>query len=233
LLTLDGVCAGYGGLQILHDVDLEISEGEVVALIGANGAGKTTTLHTISGLLKPSAGRMLFEGTSLSSLAAHDIVRAGIVQVAENRELFGGLTVQENLFMGAYTRTAEERNATIAEVHELFPILKERAAQTASTLSGGQQQMLAIGRALMARPRLLMLDEPSLGLAPKLVRSVFETVDRIRQHGITVLIVEQNAAQTLQLADRAYVLESGTVTLEGAGSDLADDPRVRSAYLGL
>jgi branched-chain amino acid transport system ATP-binding protein len=190
LLTLDGVCAGYGGLQILHDVDLEISEGEVVALIGANGAGKTTTLHTISGLLKPSAGRMLFEGTSLSSLAAHDIVRAGIVQVAENRELFGGLTVQENLFMGAYTRTAEERNATIAEVHELFPILKERAAQTASTLSGGQQQMLAIGRALMARPRLLMLDEPSLGLAPKLVRSVFETVDRIRQHGITVLIVE-------------------------------------------
>lgn len=176
---------------------------------------------------------MLFEGTSLSSLAAHDIVRAGIVQVAENRELFGGLTVQENLFMGAYTRTAEERNATIAEVHELFPILKERAAQTASTLSGGQQQMLAIGRALMARPRLLMLDEPSLGLAPKLVRSVFETVDRIRQHGITVLIVEQNAAQTLQLADRAYVLESGTVTLEGAGSDLADDPRVRSAYLGL
>ncbi len=233
MLTLDGVSAGYGGLQILHEVDLHVDEGEVVALIGANGAGKTTTLRTISRLLKPAAGSITFDGRPLSSLQPHEVVRAGVVQVAENRELFPGLSVQENLHMGAYARSPAERTEAIAEVHDLFPILEERAKQTASTLSGGQQQMLAIGRALMARPRLLMLDEPSLGLAPKLVASVFDIVRRIRERGITVLIVEQNAVQTLQLADRAYVLESGSVTLEGKGSELLDDPRVRSAYLGL
>ena len=233
MLTLEGVCAGYGGLQILHDVDLEVRAGEVVALIGANGAGKTTTLRTISGLVRPAAGTITFDGRPLGAHGPHEIVRAGLVQVAEARELFGGMTVRDNLRMGAYTRRPDEREEALAEVHRLFPILAERAAQVSSTLSGGQQQMLAIGRALMAGPRLLMLDEPSLGLAPKLVVSVFETVERIRERGITVLIVEQNAVQTLKLADRAYVLESGSVVLEGAGEELLDDPRVRSAYLGL
>ena len=233
MLTLDGVSAGYDGLQILHDVDIHVDEGEIVALIGANGAGKTTTLRTISGLLRPSAGTITFDGQPLSSTAPHDVVRVGLVHVAENRELFPGLTVRENLEMGAFTRTAVERDETLAEVHELFPILRERSRQTASTMSGGQQQMLAIGRALMARPRLLMLDEPSLGLAPKLVVDVFNIVREINGRGITVLIVEQNAVQTLQLADRAYVLESGSVTLDGDADDLLEDPRVRSAYLGL
>ncbi len=233
MLTLDGVSAGYDGLQIVHDVDLHVDEGEIVALIGANGAGKTTTLRTISGLLRPSAGTITFDGQPLSSTAPHDVVRVGLVHVAENRELFPGLTVRENLEMGAFTRTAVERDETLAEVHELFPILRERSRQTASTMSGGQQQMLAIGRALMARPRLLMLDEPSLGLAPKLVVDVFNIVRDINGRGITVLIVEQNAVQTLQLADRAYVLESGSVTLDGDADDLLEDPRVRSAYLGL
>lgn len=233
MLTLEGVCAGYGGLQILHDVDVEVRRGEVVALIGANGAGKTTTLRAVSGIIKPTAGTITFDGRPLNQLPAHEVVRAGVVQVAENRELFGGLTVQENLFMGGYTRDVREREETLAEVHDIFPILSERSAQRASTMSGGQQQMLAIARALMARPQLLMLDEPSLGLAPKLVTSVLDTVQRIRERGITVLIVEQNAARTLQLADRAYVLESGAVTLQGAGPELLSDPRVRTAYLGL
>jgi branched-chain amino acid transport system ATP-binding protein len=233
LLTLEGVSAGYGGLQVLHEVNLHVDEGEVVALIGANGAGKTTTLRTISGLIKPTAGSITFDGGPLDKMQPHETVRAGLVQVAEARELFPGLSVRENLYMGAYTRSNAERAEAIAEVHELFPILEERAKQTASTMSGGQQQMLAIGRALMAKPRLLMLDEPSLGLAPKLVASVFDIVRTIRDRGITVLIVEQNAVQTLQLADRAYVLESGSVTLEGKGAELLDDPRVRSAYLGL
>jgi len=233
LLTLERVCAGYGGLQILHNVDLHVGDGEVVALIGANGAGKTTTLRPISGLVRLSTGSITLDGRSLGNVPAHEIVRAGLVQVAENRELFGGLTVLENLFMGAYTRSPAERKETLAEVNELFPILADRATQIASTMSGGQQQMLAIGRALMSRPRLLLLDEPSLGLAPKLVASVFDIVRRIRERGITVLIVEQNAVQTLKLADRAYVVESGSVTLEGKAADLLDDARVRSAYLGL
>jgi branched-chain amino acid transport system ATP-binding protein len=233
LLTLEGLSAGYGALQILHDLDLEVRDGEVVALIGANGAGKTTTLRTISGLLRPTAGTITFGDRRLNQLGPHEIVSAGVVQVAENRELFGGLSVRENLFMGAYTRTNQERAEAFESVYQIFPRLKERHGQTASTLSGGEQQMLAIGRALMAQPKLLMLDEPSLGLAPKLVALVFETVHRIRERGITVLIVEQNAVQTLKLADRAYVLESGTIALEGEGDDLLDDPRVRSAYLGL
>lgn len=233
MLTLDGVSAGYRGLQILHEVNLHVSEGEVVALIGANGAGKTTTMRTISGLIRPTAGSITFDGHPLGGLGAHDVVRAGVVQVAEERELFPGLSVRENLDMGAFTRSPAEREKTLAEVHELFPILRDRAKQTASTMSGGQQQMLAIGRALMARPRLLMLDEPSLGLAPKLVADVFDIVRHISSQGITVLIVEQNAQQALRLADRAYVLESGSVTLQGKASDLLEDPRVRSAYLGL
>lgn len=233
MLTLEGVDAGYGALRILQGVSMHVDRGEVVALIGANGAGKTTALRAISGLIRPTAGTIAFDGRPLDGVSAHAIVRAGLVQVAEGRELFGELTVRENLDLGGFARTAGERAAGLDEVHELFPILADRSRQLAGTLSGGQQQMLAIGRALMAKPRLLMLDEPSLGLAPKLVVSVFETVERIRRAGITVLVVEQNAVRTLQLADRAYVLESGTVTLAGTGAELLDDPRVRSAYLGL
>ncbi len=233
MLVLDGVNAGYGGLQVLHEVSLEVDAGEVVALVGANGAGKTTTLRTIAGLLTPTAGRIELEGESVVGLGPHDLVRRGVVMVAEDRELFGALTVRENLVMGAFTRPADEREESLAQVHELFPILDEREAQRAETMSGGQQQMLAIGRALMARPRLLLLDEPSMGLAPKLVADVFDTIDRIRASGITVLLVEQNAKRTLETADRGYVIESGEIHLSGTGSELLASDDVRKAYLGL
>jgi branched-chain amino acid transport system ATP-binding protein len=233
LLRLEGVCAGYRGLQILHEVSLEVQRGEVMALIGANGAGKTTTLRAISGIVRPTAGRIVFEERDLGGLPAHEVVRAGVVQVPEGRELFGGLTVRENLVMGAYARAAADRDRALAEVHELYPVLEERAGQAASTLSGGQQQMLAIGRALMAGPRLLMLDEPSVGLAPKLVAAMFDTLESIRASGITVLVVEQNVVQTLRLADRACVLESGRIVASDRSERLMKDERVRSAYLGL
>jgi branched-chain amino acid transport system ATP-binding protein len=232
LLKLDAVDAGYGGLQILQEISLEVPDGEVVALIGANGAGKTTTLRAISGLIRPWRGSITFDGMELVGRTPHDIVRAGIVQVPEGRELFGALTVEENLRMGAFTLPRAKIAAARKEVEEIFPVLGERRSQTAATLSGGQQQMLAIGRALMAEPKLLMLDEPSLGLAPKLVVQVFDTVRRVREAGITVLLVEQNATHALRLADRAYVLESGRVVLEGEGVELLEDDRVRSAYLG-
>ncbi len=233
MLTLEKVDAGYGALQILHGIDLHIDAGEVVALIGANGAGKTTTLRTIAGVLSPTAGRITFDGEDTAGFGPHDLVRRRMSMVAEDRELFGGMTVTENLRMGAFTRPAKEVTASLAEVQEIFPILAERSEQLAETMSGGQQQMLAIGRALMAKPRLLMLDEPSLGLAPKLVNDVFGIIARIRQAGITVLLVEQNAQRTLEIADRAYVIESGELTLTGAGPELLDDPEVRRAYLGM
>jgi branched-chain amino acid transport system ATP-binding protein len=233
MLTLENVSAGYGNLEIVHDVTLEVGAGEVVAIIGANGAGKTTTLRAISGLVPLSSGRISFEEESLVGKRPHEIVKKGLVQVPEGRSLFGGLTVLENLTMGGYTHSAGEREATLREVYELFPILKERRDQVASTMSGGQQQMVAIGRALMAKPRLLMLDEPSLGLDPKTTATVFSVVERIRETGISVLIVEQDAVKTLQLADRAYVLESGEVALEGPASDLLENTQIRSAYLGL
>jgi branched-chain amino acid transport system ATP-binding protein len=232
LLKLEAVEAGYGGLRILHEISLEVPTGGVVALIGANGAGKTTTLRAISGLVRTWRGSVTFDGRELVGLSPHEIVRAGIVQVPEGRELFGELTVEENLRMGAFTLPRSEIAAITTEVEEIFPILAERRAQAAATLSGGQQQMLAIGRALMARPKILMLDEPSLGLAPKLVDQVFGTVHRVREAGITVLLVEQNATRALRMADHAYVLESGQVVLEGVGVELLEDDRVRSAYLG-
>ena len=233
MLKVDGLESGYGGLTILQGLSLEIDEGEIVALIGANGAGKTTALNTISGLVPRTAGTIEFEGESITGLQPHEIVRRGIVQVPEGRELFGSLSVAENLRMGATTLPRDRYAETLAEVHEIFPILADRSNQYASTMSGGQQQMLAIGRALMARPRLLMMDEPSLGLAPKLVMQVFETVERVRRAGLTVLIVEQNAARTLEISDRAYVLETGEVALTGTGKQLLDDERVQRAYLGM
>lgn len=233
MLALEDVCAGYGNLQIMHGVTLEVNPGELVAIIGANGAGKTTTLRAISGFIRPSSGRLSFEGELLIGKKPHDIVKKGLVQVPEGRSLFGSLTVLENLSMGGYTRSSSEREAALAEVYELFPVLEERKNQPSATLSGGQQQMVAIGRALMAKPRLLMLDEPSLGLDPKTTARVFSVVEKVREAGVAVLIVEQDAVKTLRLADRAYVLESGEVTLQGTGDELLKDPKVRSAYLGL
>ena len=233
MLRLDRVSAGYHGLRIIHDVSMRVEEGEIVALLGANGAGKTTTLRAICGLIRPTSGSVTFAGRDITGARPHELVRAGLVHVPEGRDLFGPLTVAENLEMGGFTRSAAERARALREVYELFPVLAERREQPAETLSGGQQQMLAIGRALMARPRLLMLDEPSIGLAPKLVTTVLDAVRDIRERGVTVLLVEQNAAQALGMCDRAYVLESGSIALEGDGTAMANDPRVRRAYLGM
>jgi branched-chain amino acid transport system ATP-binding protein len=233
VLVLDGVSAGYHGLQILHEIDLRVDAGEIVALVGANGAGKTTTLRAISGIITPSAGSITFEGRRADGTRTAELVARGLVHVPEERALFGPLTVEENLRMGAWVRKSDPVESGLAQVFDLFPILAERRRQTAETLSGGQQQMLTIGRAMMARPRLLMLDEPSTGLSPKLTWAVLDAVRVIRDSGVSVLLVEQNAAQALRLADRAYVLESGTCVLSGTGRELADDDRVRAAYLGL
>ncbi len=232
MLVLEGLCAGYHGLQILHELDLRVDAGEIVALVGANGAGKTTTLRAISGVVRSSTGTVTFDGKRADGIRTAELVRRGLVQVPEERALFGPLTVEENLRMGAWTQKGNA-SSSLSEVLELFPILDERRRQAAETLSGGQQQMLAIGRALMARPKLLMLDEPSTGLSPKLTWAVLDAVRTIRDRGVAVLLVEQNAAQALRMADRAYVLESGSCVLEGPGPELAEDDRVRSAYLGL
>ncbi|MEW2359481.1 ABC transporter ATP-binding protein [Spirillospora sp. NPDC029432] len=233
MLTLEKVCAGYGRMQILHDIDLRLGEGEIVALVGANGAGKTTTLRTVCGQIRPSAGTVTFDGAPTLGRRPDQLVRDGLVHVPEDRALFGTLTVEENLRMGAWTRTSEQAEKSLAEVYELFPVLAERRTQIAQTFSGGQQQMLAIARALMAGPRLLMLDEPSTGLSPKLTWIMLEAIRRIRDTGVAVLLVEQNAKQALGIADRAYVLESGSTVLEGTGAELAGSPEVRKAYLGL
>ena len=233
MLRLERVTAGYRRLQILHEVDLEVRAGEIVALIGANGAGKTTTLRAISGLAQVSSGSISFDDGRIDGMRADRIVRRGLVHVPQDRGLFGRLSVAENLQMGAYTRDRGEIAAGLDQVFALFPILAARRGQRADTMSGGQQQMLAIGRALMARPRLLTLDEPSIGLAPNLVTQVLDAVVQIRKTGVTVLIVEQNAAHALKISDRAYVLESGAIAIEGRGADLVDDDRVRAAYLGM
>lgn len=233
MLRLESVCAGYHGLQILHEVDLEVQEGEIVAVVGANGAGKTTTLRAISGVIRATSGQIVFDGQRVDAVRTSELVGRGLVHVPQDRALFGPLTIEENLRMGAWTQRRTPVGESLSEVFNLFPILAERRRQTAETLSGGQQQMLCIGRALMARPRLLMLDEPSTGLSPKLTWAVLEAIGVIRDHGVAVLLVEQNAAQALRLADRAYVMESGSVVLDGRGSELAADDRVRAAYLGL
>jgi branched-chain amino acid transport system ATP-binding protein len=233
LLRLERVVAGYRRLQILHEVDLEVRDGEIVALIGANGAGKTTTLRAVSGLVSVSSGSITFDGERIDGQRPDRIVRRGLIHVPQDRGLFGRLSVLENLQMGAFTQGRASVAASMEKVFELFPILAARRGQRADTMSGGQQQMLAIGRAMMARPRLLTLDEPSIGLAPNLVTQVLDAVVRIRDTGVTVLIVEQNAAHTLKISDRAYVLESGAIAVEGRGADLIDDVRVRTAYLGM
>jgi branched-chain amino acid transport system ATP-binding protein len=233
MLALDKVCAGYGRMRILHDIDLRLGEGEIVALVGANGAGKTTTLRTICGMLRPASGTITFDGAPTAGRRPDQLVRDGLVHVPEDRALFGTLTVEENLRMGAWTRSASQAEKSLREVYELFPVLAERRTQVAQTFSGGQQQMLAIARALMAGPRLLMLDEPSTGLSPKLTWTMLEAVRRIRDGGVAVLLVEQNAKQALAIADRAYVLESGSAVLEGTGAELSGSAEVRKAYLGL
>jgi branched-chain amino acid transport system ATP-binding protein len=222
----------YGEIHALKGVSFRVGQGEIVALLGNNGAGKTTTLRALSGLLAPRRGDVLLDGASLLGIPAHDIVLRGITHVPEGRRIFNRLTVAENLEMGAYTRSDRGVTEDLERVFTIFPRLKERRAQVAGTLSGGEQQMLAIGRALMAKPRLLLLDEPSMGLAPVLVEQIFETVQTINGQGVTILLVEQNAAMALAIAGRGYVLETGGVVLEGPAAALADNPEVRRAYLG-
>ena len=222
----------YGLIHALHDVSFSVEEGEVVALIGANGAGKTTTLHTITGLLQAKSGSVVFEGQDITRKPGHAIVRLGMSHVPEGRRVFANLTVAENLRMGAYTRPKSEVAASLKEVYEWFPRLEERKNQAAGTLSGGEQQMLAVGRALMSRPKLLLLDEPSLGLAPLVVQDIFKIIQEINRQGVTVLLVEQNANMALKIADLAYVLETGTITMSGTGAELLADSRVKEAYLG-
>jgi branched-chain amino acid transport system ATP-binding protein len=233
MLTLEGLTAGYGRITALHGVSLTVGAAEFVCLIGANGAGKSTTLKAISGLVRAGAGRIVFDGQEIQRLAPQEILRRGIAHCPEGRRVFPHMTVGENLLMGAYVRTDAAAVATDMErVFGHFPILAERRRQTAGTLSGGEQQMLAIGRCLMARPRLILFDEPSLGLAPTVTESVFRIIAGIQREGTTILMVEQNAYMALQLAARAYVMETGRITLEGPAGDLMQNEQVRKAYLG-
>jgi branched-chain amino acid transport system ATP-binding protein len=234
MLKIENLNVGYGDVQVLWDVNLEVNEGEVVALIGSNGAGKSTLLWTISGLLKPMSGTITFDGTPIHTAASDEIVSLGITQVPQGRRLFAALTVRENLMMGAYHRDDKEGVQEDYDfVIELFPRLGERIDLPAGSLSGGEQQMCAVGRGLMARPRLLMVDELSLGLAPILVEAIYEAVSRVRELGMTVLIVEQDVLIALEQADRGYVLDVGHITMIGPTQELLDDPRVKEAYLGL
>jgi branched-chain amino acid transport system ATP-binding protein len=234
LLRLEGIDAFYGDLQALYDVSLELEQGRVFALVGANAAGKSTTLRVISGLVAPRRGRVVLDGRDLTAVPAHARVDLGIVQVPEGRRLFPFMTVSENLLLGAHTpRARGEREATLKYVYTLFPVLEERRTQLAGSLSGGEQQMCAIGRALMAKPRVLMLDEPTLGLAPVLVKRIFDTVRTINADGMTIMLVEQNVRQALTLAQRAAVLESGHLVLHGRGAELLGDERLKRAYLGM
>ncbi len=233
LLEVKDLSVSYGAIRALHGVSFHVNEGEVVTLIGANGAGKSTTLRAISGLLPVDAGQVIYDGENITGVEASRIVRRGMVHVPEGRRIFAPLTVRENLEMGAFTRRDKaEIEETMQYVFRLFPRLKERLEQTGGTLSGGEQQMLAVGRALMAKPRLLLMDEPSMGLAPILVEEIFDIIGEISQEGVTILLVEQNAHMALSVAKRGYVLETGSVDLSGSSNDLAENPSVRAAYLG-
>jgi branched-chain amino acid transport system ATP-binding protein len=235
LLEVEGLCVNYGHIEAIRDITFSVEEGSITTLIGANGAGKTTTLKTISGLRKVREGRVLFEGQDITSLPPYERVKRGLSQSPEGRGCFPGMTVRENLDMGAYVRK-DRRSAAYAQdlerVFELFPRLRERSSQVAGTMSGGEQQMLAIGRALMAKPRLILLDEPSMGLAPKFIQQIFSIIGEINDQGTTVLLVEQNAAQALKRADTAHILETGEIVRSGTGAELAGDDAVRDAYLG-
>lgn len=234
LLALKDVRIAYGNVEAVHGIALEVGEGKIVTLLGANGAGKTTTLRAISGLLRPRAGQIMLRGTDITNLPAHEIVNMGVAHVPEGRRVFATLTVEENLKLGAYKHRREPQRwvGTIKKVYELFPRLEERRNQLAGTLSGGEQQMLAMGRGLMANPELMLLDEPSMGLAPLLVREIFRVIEEINRSGTTILLVEQNAKMALNVANRAYVLENGAVKLSGTAAELLQDERVRKAYLG-
>lgn len=232
LLTVEGINTYYGAIHALKDVSMRVEAGEIVSIIGSNGAGKTTLLRTISGLLKPRTGTIQFDGQDIAGVPAEKIVTMGISHSPEGRRIFTNMTVLENLQLGAYIRDDHEIGADMEKMMDRFPRLRERIKQNAGTLSGGEQQMLAIGRALMSRPRLLLLDEPSLGLAPNLVAEIFRIVQEIAKGGMTVLLVEQNAHRALEIADRAYVLETGSIVLEDEGKALLSNPKVKEAYLG-
>ncbi|RZL37326.1 MAG: ABC transporter ATP-binding protein [Rubrivivax sp.] len=234
LLSVRGLAVNYGHVEAVRGIDFDLAAGEITTLVGANGAGKSTTLMALSALVRKAAGRVMFDGHDISALAPHRIVCSGLVQVAEGRATLTTLTVRENLELGAYTRRdgAAARSRDIEHVYGLFPRLAERATQLAGSLSGGEQQMLAIGRAMMARPRLLLLDEPSMGLAPIIVQDIFRTLKTINAEGLTIFLVEQNVKQALKLAQRAYVMENGRIVLQGSGAELLGDPRVQAAYLG-
>lgn len=234
MLKVSGIDVFYGDLQVLWDVSFEVRDKEILVLVGANGAGKSTTLKTISGLLKPRKGSIEFDGVRLDQLSPDKVIGQGVVHVPEARRLFREMSVEENLIMGSLSPEARKKRAQTMEwVYELFPRMKERRKQAAGTMSGGEQQMCAIGRGLMALPKVLMFDEPSLGLSPILVQEVFEIAKRINKEGVTVMLVEQNVRQTLAMCDRAYVLENGRVVLEGTGKELSNDPHVKEAYLGI
>lgn len=234
LLEVRNIDVFYGDVQVIFDLSLRVEQGKVVSIIGGNGAGKSTLLKTISGLMQPVKGEIVFDGKPIQSLPPEAVVERGIVQVPEGRRLFTLMSVQDNLIVGAYSKRADaQKENTLNEVYTLFPRLKERVAQLAMTLSGGEQQMVAIGRGLMARPKILMLDEPSLGLAPILTKSIFDTLRKIADQGTTVLLVEQDVKHSLSLSDRGYVIEHGRTVMEGAAKELLDNPHVRTAYLGL
>lgn len=233
MLKVENLVVKYGMIEAIKGISFEVNDGEIVTLIGANGAGKTTTMHAISGLIKPTSGTITLDGTDITKIPPHKIVTMGLAQVPERRRVFAQQTVQENLELGAYTRKDKENIAKdLATVFERFPRLEERKNQLAGTLSGGEQQMLAMGRALMAKPKILLMDEPSMGLSPLLVREIFRIIEDIHNNGTTVLLVEQNAKMALSIADRAYVLETGKITLEGTGEELGQSEQVRKAYLG-
>jgi len=234
LLNIDNLHVSYGKIKAIKGISLQVSQGEIVALVGANGAGKTTLLKTISGILTPAEGSVSFEGKDLTKVKPFQRVVEGICQAPEGRGIFPGMTVQENLEIGKYSRSAgkDEMSDDLEMVYELFPRLKERQKQAGGTLSGGEQQMLSISRALMSRPRLLLLDEPSMGLAPMFIAQIFSIIQKIKTQGMTILLVEQNASKALNIADRAYVLETGLITKQGTGQEMLNDPAVRAAYLG-
>ena len=233
VLELKDLSVSYGGIQAVRGINLKVNAGELVTLIGANGAGKSTTLRAITGLVHPAAGKVLYNGHDITNTAPYKLVEQGLVMVPEGRGIFGQLTIEENLAMGAFIRSDKAAVAQeIERVFEIFPRLKERRKQSAGTLSGGEQQMLAMGRAVLTKPKLLLLDEPSMGLAPLMIKKIFETVSSISKQGTTILLIEQNAKLALKAADRAYVMESGVITIEGDAKEMLDNPKVKEAYLG-